>query len=138
MTGPPVGFVGLGNMGSALASNLVAAGRVVIAYDALGPDRAPDGVADASNVAEVARRSEVVVLSLPDGPASEQVAREIGATADRRTTHVIDTSTVGPAAGAPRGRPVGPFRDFVHRCPGFGRRGGGSGPHADGHGRRAG
>jgi 3-hydroxyisobutyrate dehydrogenase len=98
VTGPPVGFVGLGNMGSALASNLVAAGRVVIAYDALGPDRAPDGVADASNVAEVARRSEVVVLSLPDGPASEQVAREIGATADRRTTHVIDTSTVGPAA----------------------------------------
>ena len=74
MTGPPVGFVGLGNMGSALASNLVASGRVVIAYDALGPGRAPDGVTDASNVAEVARRCEVMVLSLPDGQASEQVA----------------------------------------------------------------
>ncbi len=98
MTGPPVGFVGLGNMGSALASNLVASGPVVIAYDALGPGRAPDGVTDASNVAEVARRCEVMVLSLPDGQASEQVAREIEATADRRMTHVIDTSTVGPAA----------------------------------------
>jgi 3-hydroxyisobutyrate dehydrogenase-like beta-hydroxyacid dehydrogenase len=49
-------------------------------------------------VAEVARRSEVVVLSLPDGSASEQVAGEIEAATDRRTTHVVDTSTVGLGA----------------------------------------
>jgi 3-hydroxyisobutyrate dehydrogenase-like beta-hydroxyacid dehydrogenase len=85
-------------MGSALASNLVAAGHVVIAYDALGPVRAPDGVTCVSDVAEVARRSEVVVLSLPDGSASEQVAAEIEAATDRRTTHVVDTSTVGLGA----------------------------------------
>jgi len=41
------------------------------------------------------------VLSLPDGSVSESVARRIIAAADRRTTHVVDTSTVGVrAAGA--------------------------------------
>jgi hypothetical protein len=35
-------------------------------------------------VAELARRAEVLVHSLPDGAASEQVAREIAATDQRR------------------------------------------------------
>ena len=49
-------------------------------------------------VSEVARRGDVVVLSLPDGAASEQVAREVLAVSDRRTTHVVDTSTIGVRA----------------------------------------
>jgi 3-hydroxyisobutyrate dehydrogenase len=90
-----VGFVGLGNMGSALASNLVRTGHAVVAHDALGPQVAPEGTHYACDVTEVARRANVVVLSLPDGAASEQVARELLAVADRCTTHVLDTSTVG-------------------------------------------
>ena len=35
-----VGVVGLGNMGSALAANLVGAGFAVVGHDAAGPDRA--------------------------------------------------------------------------------------------------
>jgi 3-hydroxyisobutyrate dehydrogenase len=94
-----VGFVGLGNMGSVLASNLVQTGHTVVAHDALGPERVPEGAAHVPAVADVARRAEVVVLSLPDGAASEQVVGEILAAADRRTTHVVDTSTIGvPAA----------------------------------------
>ena len=38
-----VGFIGLGNMGSALAANLVQCGLAVVAHDAAGPGRAPDG-----------------------------------------------------------------------------------------------
>jgi len=38
------------------------------------------------------------VCSLPDGAASEAVARGIVAADDRVTTHLIDTSTVGPRA----------------------------------------
>ena len=40
----------------------------------------------------------VVVLSLPDGAASEQVAGEHLDEADRCTTHVVDTSTIGVRA----------------------------------------
>jgi 3-hydroxyisobutyrate dehydrogenase-like beta-hydroxyacid dehydrogenase len=91
-----VGFVGLGSMGNVLASNLVACGHDVLASDVAGPTRAPDGVTFAGSVAEVARGSDVIVLSLPDGAASEQVVRAVVDTADRRVAHVVDTSTIGP------------------------------------------
>lgn len=90
-----VGFVGLGNMGSVLAGNLVAAGHAVVAYDIAGPDRAPDGAAFAGSVAEVAREADVVVFSLPDGAISAQVAKEVAAAPGRRAAHVADTSTIG-------------------------------------------
>lgn len=92
---PTVGFVGLGNMGSALASNLVAAGHQIVAYDSAGPTRAPDGADPAADVADVARRADVVVCSLPDGAASASVAAELSAALDRRARLVIDTSTIG-------------------------------------------
>jgi 3-hydroxyisobutyrate dehydrogenase-like beta-hydroxyacid dehydrogenase len=93
-----VGLVGLGNMGSALAANLVGAGFAVVGHDAAGADRAPEGVAHVASVADVARAADVVVCSLPDGTASEAVASEVLATDERITTHVVDTSTVGVQA----------------------------------------
>ena len=85
-------------MGGALASNLVQAGHTVVAHDALGPDRAPEGSEHLASVGDVARNADVVVLSLPDGDVSEQVTREILAVDARRTTHVVDTSTIGVRA----------------------------------------
>jgi len=93
-----IGFVGLGNMGSALAANLVGAGYAVVGYDAARPARAPQGVDHVASVADVARAADVIVCSLPDGTASEAVAEELLTAADRITTHVVDTSTVGVAA----------------------------------------
>jgi 3-hydroxyisobutyrate dehydrogenase len=95
-----VGFVGLGNMGSVLADNLVACGHAVVAHDAFAPDRTPAGATHAPTVADVARRADVVVLSLPDGAASAQVAAEIAGVREpeRRTTYVVDTSTIGVRA----------------------------------------
>ncbi|MEU6354365.1 NAD(P)-dependent oxidoreductase [Streptomyces sp. NPDC047072] len=93
-----IGFVGLGNMGAVLAANLVGTGHKVVAYDVQGPARLPEGAEYVPSVGEVARRTEVLVLSLPDGTVSEQVAREVLAAADRRTRCVVDTSTVGVAA----------------------------------------
>ncbi len=87
-------------MGSALASNLLGAGFGLVAYDAAGPGREPDGAVAAGDVAEVARLADVVVFSLPDGRASEQVARQIVDAPDRRATHVVDTSTIGVDAAA--------------------------------------
>jgi 3-hydroxyisobutyrate dehydrogenase len=93
-----VGFVGLGNMGSVLAANLDHTGHTVVAHDALGPQRSPVGATHVTSVADVAQRASVVVLSLPDGEASEHVAHDILAVADRCTTHVVDTSTIGVRA----------------------------------------
>jgi 3-hydroxyisobutyrate dehydrogenase len=93
-----VGFVGLGNMGSVLAANLVATGLEVVTYDVAGAERSPDGATFVASLEEVARRADVVVLSLPDGTLSEQVARALASTADRRVAHIVDTSTIGVAA----------------------------------------
>lgn len=89
------GFVGLGNMGSVLAGNLVTAGHSVVAYDVAGRDRLPEGAAFAQSVAGVARETDLIVLSLPDGTIAERVAKEIAATGGRRAAHVVDTSTSG-------------------------------------------
>jgi 3-hydroxyisobutyrate dehydrogenase len=96
-SGSVVGVVGLGNMGGALAANLAASGFAVLGHDAKGPIDLPAGVTAAADVAEVARRAEVIVLSLPDGAASAQVCDDIS-TAGGRVTHVVDTSTVGVEA----------------------------------------
>ena len=90
-----VGFVGLGNMGSVLAANLVASGLDVVTHDLAGTDRNPDGATFVDSIAELATRAPVVVLSLPDGRASDAVARALVEAPDRRVAHVVDTSTVG-------------------------------------------
>lgn len=93
-----VGFVGLGNMGSVLAANLVASGHEVMTHDTAEDARSPDGATFVDDAAELARRADVVVLSLPDGPASELVTRVVATAAGRRTAHIVDTSTIGVAA----------------------------------------
>jgi 3-hydroxyisobutyrate dehydrogenase len=90
-----VGFVGLGNMGSALAANLVVAGHDVLAFDLAGPGRLPDGARFATSLADLAANAGIVILSLPDGKASAAVAEELVAAPGRSVTHVVDTSTVG-------------------------------------------
>ena len=93
-----VGFVGLGNMGSKLAPNLARAGHRVVAHDAIGPERTPEGATHAADVAEVAGHATWSCSAFPTEPRSKQVARDIVAVADRRATHVVDTSTIGVEA----------------------------------------
>jgi 3-hydroxyisobutyrate dehydrogenase len=93
-----LGVVGLGNMGSVLAANLVAAGLDVVTHDVAGPARNPDGAAFVATLADVAGRADVIVLSLPDGTVSEKVCTGIAAADPRQTTTVVDTSTIGVAA----------------------------------------
>jgi 3-hydroxyisobutyrate dehydrogenase len=93
-----VGFVGLGNMGSVLAGNLVGTGHDVVSHDVAGPERSPAGSVFVDDVTQVAAQADIVVLSLPDGAVSEQVAREIAGAPERRVTAVVDTSTIGVGA----------------------------------------
>lgn len=90
-----VGFVGLGDMGSVLAGNLVATGHDVTTHDIAGPGRNPGGAGFVDDLATLAQRCDTVVFSLPDGIVSAAVAEEIIATSDRTVRLVIDTSTIG-------------------------------------------
>lgn len=86
-----VGFVGLGNMGAPMATNVAAAGFETVTFDVAG-------TGSAASLAEVAARADTVLLSVPDGAASLTVVDGIAAAPDRRVGTVIDLSTVGPTA----------------------------------------
>jgi 3-hydroxyisobutyrate dehydrogenase len=99
-TTTPVGFIGLGNMGGRMARRLVAAG-----YDVLGHDMRPEnvtacGATPAESVVEVARRCDVVLLSLPESKVVEAVVLgERGVLAGAREGQVVvDLSTSAPAS----------------------------------------
>lgn len=101
MTDQRVGFIGLGNMGGPLATNLVKSGLDVVVYDRAGTaERAPAGSSVAASVAEVGISCQAVVLSLPDARALDAVARDLTTVreAGGELTHVVDTSTVGVEA----------------------------------------
>jgi 3-hydroxyisobutyrate dehydrogenase len=91
----PVGFVGLGNMGSALAENLVRAGHNLTTFDIAGSARNPKGATFVDDLASLVARVHVLVLSLPDGATSAGVARELVDAPDLQVKIVIDTSTTG-------------------------------------------
>ena len=93
------GFIGLGNMGSAMALRLVAAGHQLVAFDrdtaAVGR-LAAAGAHAASSVGQVGQRAEAVFLCLPSIEATRAVAAELAGTASFQV--LVETSTVGPKA----------------------------------------
>lgn len=98
---PPrvVGFVGLGNMGRPMAANIAAAGFELVGHDTAGTEgRLPPGASGARSIADVCARTDTLLLSVPDGAATLAIVDQIVASADRRTTVVVDLSTVGPVA----------------------------------------
>ncbi len=96
-----VGFIGLGNMGRPMASNLCRKGFEVIAHD-INRDavRAVQtlGARAAGGVAEVAAASDVVFTMLPDSAAVEAViAGPDGVLAKgKRGQTIVDMSTIDP------------------------------------------
>ena len=65
MSTGPVGQIGVGLIGSVIASRLCAAGYRIVGYDPLVSQL--DGVEMASSASEVFAQCETIVLSLPDG-----------------------------------------------------------------------
>jgi 3-hydroxyisobutyrate dehydrogenase len=92
-----VGFVGLGNMGHPMATNVARAGFELICFDAAGTqERLPDGATAAAALADVFAGADTVLLSVPDGAATRAIVDELVAADVRRVTTVVDLSTVGP------------------------------------------
>ncbi len=94
-----VGLVGLGIMGGAIARNLAARGWRVIGYD-IEPQRCTqargNGAEIAANVAELAARAEIIMLSLPSAAAVHSVVGEIAA-AKATKRIVVELSTLALA-----------------------------------------
>ena len=91
-----VGMIGLGIMGSAMASNLVKAGFRVIGYDVASKARAAHrraGGIVARSGRDVARRAPIVITSLPSAAALAAVVEEL-AGGRRRDLVVVETSTL--------------------------------------------
>jgi 3-hydroxyisobutyrate dehydrogenase-like beta-hydroxyacid dehydrogenase len=99
-TTPPVGFIGLGNMGGRMARRLVSAGYDVLGYDTRPENVTACGASAAASVAEVTRTCDVVLLSLPESKVVEAVVLgERGVLADARGGQVVvDLSTSAPAS----------------------------------------
>ena len=70
-----IGFIGLGNMGSPMAANLVAAGHAVTGFDLAAP--APQGVTMAASAADAAKGQDVVITMLPNGAILKAVAGDV-------------------------------------------------------------
>jgi 3-hydroxyisobutyrate dehydrogenase-like beta-hydroxyacid dehydrogenase len=94
-----IGFVGLGQMGAAIARRLLAAGHKLMVYD-LNPlathSLEQAGAQVSPDVATLARTTPVVFLSLPSVEATQAVVSALQGGQCLKV--VVETSTVGPAA----------------------------------------
>ncbi len=96
-----VGFIGLGNMGAAMASNIRKAGYALVVHDVRADAArrlAEGGARVGSSPAEVARQSDVTITSLPGPPEVEAVATGAGGLLEGIAPGGvwIDTSTSRP------------------------------------------
>ena len=92
-----IGFIGLGQMGQAMASHIAKGPAPLFCYDLI-PGRAPDGAVELASMAEVIAKAETTFLSLTDGAVVNAVAAEIAAMEDVAGKAVVDMSTIGPDA----------------------------------------
>jgi 3-hydroxyisobutyrate dehydrogenase-like beta-hydroxyacid dehydrogenase len=115
----PVGVVGLGNIGGALARNLLADGAAVTVYDADGPKTdalARAGATAAADVAALAARVPVTLASLPTPDVVEQVAAAWLGTAPPEAIFV-DLSTNAPAVVERLGARIAATGRHLLECP---------------------
>ncbi|UWQ97533.1 3-hydroxyisobutyrate dehydrogenase [Rhodobacteraceae bacterium M385] len=70
-----IGFIGLGNMGAPMATNLAKAGHEVMGFDTIAD--APEGVTAVASGAEAAKGADVVITMLPNGAILRAVAAEV-------------------------------------------------------------
>jgi 3-hydroxyisobutyrate dehydrogenase len=96
-----IGFIGLGKMGGGMSKNLLAHGYslVVSDIDPVAVDSLNKAGAEAAlSPSDVARRSEIIILSLPVPKDVEAVVTGADGILDGATdgTIIIDTSTIDP------------------------------------------
>ena len=91
-----IGFVGLGNMGSKMASNLLKAGYNVFGYDVnnkLIDALSGKGINKILSLKDLSKNMDVIITMLPDGDTVENVLNEI-ITDIKNSPIIIDCSTI--------------------------------------------
>lgn len=98
-----LGFIGLGIMGKPMAAHIIAAGNTVNVYDVV--PRAVDELAAMGAIAcrsgkEVAQKSDIIFIIVPDTPDVEAVLFGKNSVADgiRKGSIVVDMSSISPIA----------------------------------------
>lgn len=94
-----IGLIGLGNMGSGIAKNLLAKGFDVIGYDI--DDKKQDelvslGLQKAVSTDDISKTCELAILCLPNPDVSRSVIFEQLLSKDSSTSTIIETSTLTP------------------------------------------
>ncbi len=95
-----VGFAGVGRMGALMAPRLITAGHVVHVFDisaeAIGAMEKL-GAQKASSVADLADKTDIIFLSLPNPEIVQSAALGKNGVLDgKRVKRVVDFSTIGP------------------------------------------
>ena len=89
-----VGLVGLGHMGRPIAARLVAGGVPLVVFDARREAMAASGGAPATSLADLARRSDVVITLLPDGMAVRRAVVGDGTPGEDRLVDGLGEGTI--------------------------------------------
>jgi len=101
LTKAKIGFVGLGIMGKPMSKNLMKAGYSLVVYD-VRPEPLEElvslGAEKAGSSKEVARKNDVIITMLPDGPNVEQAILGPNGVMEglRPGSTVIDMSSISP------------------------------------------
>ncbi len=96
MTKSPIGIIGLGRMGRAMAARLTSCGFPVTAWSRSGvPEDLRETVTTAADIPSLAETSDIIILALLDDAAVHAVAATLE-TFDLSGKLIVDTSTVSP------------------------------------------
>ncbi|KAH8369584.1 hypothetical protein KR093_000223 [Drosophila rubida] len=94
-----IGFVGLGNMGGHMASNLIKAGHKLHVFDISKPacdNLKAKGATVYAKTSELAKNSDFVITMLPNNAIVEATYDEMTADGVNKETFFIDSSTIDP------------------------------------------
>jgi 2-hydroxy-3-oxopropionate reductase len=98
-----LGFIGVGIMGKPMAGHLLAAGHTVNVYDVVPEsvkELATEGAVVCSSCKEVAQKSDIIIIMVPDTPDVEAVlfGKDGVAEGVREDSIVVDMSSISPIA----------------------------------------
>jgi len=98
-----LGFIGLGIMGKPMCGHLLAAGYTVHVYDVVSEavqEIASRGAVACSNCKEVAQKSDIIIIMVPDTPDVEAVlfGKDGVAEGIKAGSIVVDMSSISPIA----------------------------------------